>query len=431
VRRTVPPSAEIEAQIDQLLAVGVGESPRESLSELARLGARLIIQRAVEDEFDAWLGRSRYERRPEYQRGLRNYETGLRNGFRPRRVQTAEGELEIEIPQVREAAETFASKLFPRTPKLLRTEPLKALVIGAFVRGLSMRDVESLCEQAGLGKLSKSTASRICEELKDRFEAFKRRDLYEIRLVALFLDATFIAVRPSGPKEGVLVAWGFTHTGERVLLAVMLGMRESFEDWQALGRDLIARGLGAPMLIVADGAPGLIKAIEQCWPASDRQRCCVHRARNLYAKLPERERDRVKHAYWQALDDAINERDAKQRLQALIDELDKGGFTAAAKCLADDLDALVVHLRYPIRHRRRWRSTNLLERSLGEVKRRTKVMGRLPGEDSCLTLVWAVLDLLITHETNGIRFTELDRQRLNRVSYHEPGQAIPEEETAA
>src|SRR4051794_20362767 len=348
VRRTVPPSAEIEAQIDRLLAVGVGDNPRESLSELAKLGARLIIQRAVEDEFDAWLGRARYERRPDSQRGLRNYESGLRNGFRPRRVQTAEGELEIDIPQVREAAETFASKLFPRTPKLLRTEPLKALVIGAFVRGLSMRDVESLCEQAGLGKLSKSTSSRICQELRERFEAFTRRSLYEVRLVALFLDATFICVRPRGPKEGVLVAWGFTDEGERVLLAVTLGMRESFEDWQALGRDLIARGLGAPMLIVADGAPGLMKAIEQCWPASDRQRCCVHRARNLYAKLPERERERerVKRAYWQALDDAINERDAKQRLQALVDELDKGGFSAAARCLADDLDALVVHLRY-------------------------------------------------------------------------------------
>jgi putative transposase len=411
--------------------LGVGDNPRESLSELAKLGARLIIQRAVEDEFDAWLGRARYERRPEHQRGLRNYDSGLRNGFRSRTVQTAEGELSVEIPQVREAAETFASKLFPRTPKLLRTEPLKALVIGAFVRGLSMRDVESLCEQAGLGKLSKSTASRICEELRERYEQFKRRDLYDIHLVALFLDATFISVRPSGPKEGVLVAWGFTDQGERVLLQVMLGMRESFEDWQALGRDLIARGLGAPMLIVADGAPGLSKAVEQCWPASDRQRCCVHRARNLYAKLPERERDRVKHAYWQALDDAINERDAKQRLQALVDDLDKGGFTAAAKCLAADLDALVVHLRYPTRHRRRWRSTNLLERSLGEVKRRTKVMGRFPGENSCLTLVWAVLDLLITHQTNGIRFTELDRQRLNRARYHEPDHTIPEEATAA
>src|SRR5213083_2327391 len=194
VRRTVPPSAEIEEQIDQLLAVGVGENPRESLSELAKLGARLIIQRAVELEFDAWLGRARYERRPEYQRGLRN-------GFRPRRVQTAEGELQVDIPQVREAAEPFVSKLFPRGTKLLRTEPLKAMVIGAFVRGLSMRDVESLCEKAGLGKLSKSTASRICEELRERYEAFKRRDLYEVHLAALFLDAVFLSVRRYGPRR--------------------------------------------------------------------------------------------------------------------------------------------------------------------------------------------------------------------------------------
>ena len=100
----------------------------------------------------------------------------------------------------------------PRGTKLVRTEPLKALVIGALVRGLSMRDVESLCEQAGLGKLSKTTASRICEELKERYEAFKRRDLYEVRLAALFLDATYLAVRPDGPKEGVLVAWGFTRS---------------------------------------------------------------------------------------------------------------------------------------------------------------------------------------------------------------------------
>ena len=100
MRRTVPPSAEIEEQIDRLLAVGVGENPRESLSELAKLGARLIIQRAVEDEFDAWLGRARYERRPAYQRGLRNHDAGLRNGFRSRRVQTLEGELRQRLARV-------------------------------------------------------------------------------------------------------------------------------------------------------------------------------------------------------------------------------------------------------------------------------------------------------------------------------------------
>ena len=424
MRRTVPPSAEIEEQIDRLLAVGVGENPRESLTELAKLGARLIIKRAVEDEFDAWLGRARYERRPEQQRGLRN-------GFRPRKLQTAEGELEVEIPQIRQAAEPFVSKLFPRGTKVLRSEPLRAMVIGAFVRGLSMRDVESLCDKAGLGKLSKSTAARICSELRERFEAFRRRDLYDVQVAALFCDAVFLSVRSDGPKEGVLVAWGFTEQGERVLLSVMLGMRESHEDWLALGRDLIARGLGAPLLIVADGAPGLIKAVEQCWPASDRQHCAVHRVRNLLAKLPERERERVRGAYWQALDEATDERDAKQRLVALIGELDSAGYTAAAKCLADDLDALVVHLRYPTRHRRRWRSTNLLERSLGEVKRRTKVIGRFPGETSCLTLVWAVLDLYITHATNGIKFTQLERQRLRQMRYQEPAGALPQEASAA
>jgi putative transposase len=175
----------------------------------------------------------------------------------------------------------------------------------------------------------------------------------------------------------------------------------------------------------------LIKAIEQCWPASDRQHCCVHRVRNLLAKLPERERERVRKAYWQALDDAVTDRDAKQRLQALAGELEKAGYNAAARCLADDLDALVVHLRYPTRHRRRWRSTNLLERSLGEVKRRTKVIGRFPGETSCLTLVWAVLDLYITHQTNGIRFTQLDRQRLKRIRDEGSQQTHPEEVTAA
>ena len=139
----------------------------------------------------------------------------------------------------------------------------------------------------------------------------------------------------------------------------------------------------------------------------------------------------MRQAYWQALDEATTQRDGKQRLLALVGELDQAGYTAAARCLADDLDALVVHLRYPTRHRRRWRSTNLLERSLGEVKRRTKVIGRFPGETSCLTLVWAVLDLYISHATNGIKFTELERQRLKSIRYQPTDQTIPEEVTAA
>jgi transposase-like protein len=248
------------------------DDPQKMLSELARLGARLIIQRAVEEEFDTWLGRARYERRPERQRGLRN-------GFRPRHLQTGEGELRIEVPQAREAVMPFVSKLFPKwhCKRLLRTDPLKALVIGGFVRGLSMRDIESLCEEAGLGKISKSTVATICAELHERFEAFNRRSLYDINLVVLFLDAIYLPVRPSGPKEGVICAWGITENGSRELVSVKLGMRESKEDWLELGRDLTSRGLAAPRLIVADGAPGLISAVEEIWPRADRQHCAAHR----------------------------------------------------------------------------------------------------------------------------------------------------------
>jgi putative transposase len=228
-----------------------------------------------------------------------------------------------------------------------------------------------------------------------------------------------------------MCAWGFTENGERALVAVRLGMRESKEDWLELGRDLIGRGLPAPRLIVADGAPGLISAVEELWPRADRQHCAVHRLRNLQAKLPEAERERVRLAYWHALNEATSVKDATLRLQVLIGELEHSGYEAAARCLTADLEALVVHLRYPLRHRKRWRSTNLLERSLGEVRRRTKVIGRFPGETSCPSLVWAVLDLFFSHASNGATFTDLDRQHLYRIKYPPTEPSSSDEEVTA
>ena len=149
------------------------------------------------------------------------------------------------------------------------------------------------------------------------------------------------------------------------------------------------------------------------------------------AKLPKAEQDRVRFNYWAALTDATSVKDGKLRLQVLISELESRGFESAARCLAEDLDALVVHLRYPLRHRERWRSTNLLERSLGEVRRRTKVMGRFPGETSCLSLVFAVLDLFITHASNGATFTEVDRQHLYRIKYQQLDRDTLDEEVTA
>lgn len=384
--RRIAPSVQIEAAIEAALLTGFEEPDR--LTELGRLGARLVLQRAVEDELAAFLGRARYQRT--------ETAAGSRNGHRPRRIQTAEGELTIAMPQVRDSLTRFVSTTIPDTRAIVRTRPLEALVIGAYVRGLSDRDIESLAREAGLGHISRTAVSGICRELRDRYRAFRARSLAEVRLLSLMLDAIYLPVRADGPKEGVLVAWGFTLDGERVLLDVCLGQRERVEDWLDLGQGLIARGLRSPLLVATDGAPGLVRAVTELWPDADRQRCAVHRLRNVLAKLPKRPtlHGRVRAAYWAALDGATTPAEAEHGLRVLVGELGRE-YPSAAACLADDLAALTVHLAYPLRLKRRLRSTNLLERSLEEVRRRTKVIGRFPGETSCLTLAWAVMDLVI------------------------------------
>src|SRR6266852_1552155 len=395
----IAPSARLEAQIAELLTSGLSDDG-EHLAELGRLGTRLVLQRAVEEEVAAFLGRARYERTPTA--------NGSRNGTRPKPIQTAEGEISIAMPQVRNTAEQFVSRVIPDTKAVVRTRPLEALVIGSYVRGLSDRDIESLAQEAGLGQISKSTVSRICRELRDRYTAFCNKSVHDLNLFALFLDAVYLPTRPSGDKEGVLVAWGYTTEGKRVLVAVRLGQRESHEDWLDLGRDLTHRGLRSPWLVVSDGAPGLIKAIEELWPAADRGRCAVHKLRNVVAKLPDRPglHEEIKGAYWAALDEATDPTDAEQRLRELVAELERP-YPSAAACLADDLVAVCSHLKYFPRLRKRFRSSNLLERSLEEVRRRTKVIGRFPGETSCLSLCWAVLDVFIAG-ARGLGLSDLE-----------------------
>lgn len=127
------------------------------------------------------------------------------------------------------------------------------------------------------------------------------------------LDAIYLAVRPDGPKEGVLVAWGYTLDGDRVVLDVCLGQRERTEDWLDLGCGLAARGFASPLLVVSDGAPGLISAIGQFWPDADRQRCTVHRLRKILAKLPKKPLldEAGAESLWAALDGATSPQEAK------------------------------------------------------------------------------------------------------------------------
>ena len=379
----VVPSERLRRELDQVLA-GVGEHD-DPVESVARLGARLILQQALEDEVTEFLGRARYERAEET--------VSHRNGYEPRKLRTTSGTVELERPRVRDASKLgFESRVLGKG--VTRTYAPESLVIGSFLRGLSTRDVEAVLEETFDEPVSsRSTVSRILDDTGERYRRWCCRRLDEHDVVYLFLDALYLKLHPDDePAEGVLVAWGVTLEGRKVLLGLGLGSRESYEAWLSFGRDLVARGMNAPALVTADGAPGLWKAVRELWPLADEQRCTVHALRNVTAKLPERHHQDVKARWWKLLDEAASPAEARRGLEAIVADY-RTAYPSAMAVIERELDALTAHLRWPAEHRKRIRSTNLLERTFVEVRRRTKVIGRFPGETSALSLIWAVLEL--------------------------------------
>jgi putative transposase len=293
-----------------------------------------------------------------------------------------------------------------------RERQLEALVIGGYVRGFSEVSIRRLLTDAGVGAVSTGTVGRVCGELRDRYRAFLVRSLTDLDVFALHLDATCLSTRPSGASQGILVAWGYTTQGRRVLLDVCSGRRECPDDWLALGHRLVGRGLRPPGLVISDGAPGPASAIEESWPHADRQLCTAARWRELRDTLLSRAglQQWVKAAYWSSLDTASSAAHAEASLHVLVEHLGRQ-HPGAALCLAEGLTRLCVHLTYPLHLRRPLRSTNLLRRSLVELCRRAKAIGCLPGETSCVSLCWAVLDLVVVGSP-GLRLTDTDRQRI-------------------
>ncbi|APD83929.1 hypothetical protein AN480_29425 [Mycobacterium intracellulare subsp. chimaera] len=283
---------------------------------------------------------------------------------------------------------------------MTKTNALETLVIAAFVRGLSVRDVEATLTEA-LGDqaaISKSTVSEICKAIRSEYQAWARRRLDEIALDYLFWDASFFRMHPGSPAEPVLAAWGITTEGKPVFVGLAPGTGESTEAWADFLTDLRERGLGCPLLVVSDGARGLIAAIEQIYPKALRQRCLIHRLRNVLAEIPTGMQAEIRDGYWAIFDTTDLNIEPGPRLVEIVDkrieafaakycDLDP----AAMRILLTD-KAGTAYLRFPVEHHGRVRHSNFIERSFGETKRRTNVIGRFPGETSAISLVWAVLD---------------------------------------
>jgi transposase-like protein len=373
-------------------------------SELVRLAARLIIEEALEGEAADALGRGYYAR------GAAPG-SGYRNGYRTGRLKSAEGQVEYSAPQIADRSAPFRSKI--RELLGSRTEELEALAIEMYARGLSTRDIEALfADEDGRSLLSRTAVSEITERLWAEYQAFAGRELAEFEVLYLFVDGIAERLHLGQPREAVLAAWGILADGGKVLLHLAPGTKEDTASCREFFHDMRRRGLSDPLLVVSDGAPGMIRAIEECFPRSARQRCLVHKMRNLLSKVPEDLWPEFKAraaACYQAASPALA-RLLRDDIQATYG----GDLPSAVACLDDDFEACITHLKFPLAHRRTIRTTNLLERLFGEERRRTKVIPHAFGERAVLKLMYAAM-IRAAERWRGIRMTEFERRQLKAI----------------
>ena len=268
----VSPTDRIRGHIDELFADG--RPLPEILEEVARLGAQLLMQAALEAEVTEFLGRDRYQRAAA-SAGAR---PGSRNGYREVTVKTTAGPAGLARPKLRGTSEAFASRLFGA--HVTRTNALESLVIASFVRGLSVRDVEATLAEA-LGDqaaISKSTVSSVCQQITGEYDAWTRRRLDGVTVDYLFLDASFFRMHPGSPAEPVLAAWGITTDGKPAFIGLAPGTGESADAGARLPHRPQGAWPGQPAAGHLRRRPGLIAAIEQAYPRALRQRCVIHRS---------------------------------------------------------------------------------------------------------------------------------------------------------
>ncbi len=373
-------------------------------SDLVKLATRLIIEEGLEAEVRDALGRGYYEHGSEAGQGYRN---GVREG----RLKTAEGAVAYSAPQVTGGAEPFRSAL--RAHLKGHSEALEDLSIELLARGLSVRDIEdAFKDEEGRLLLSRTAVSEIGERLWQDYLDFSSRDLSEYEVIYLFVDGIAERLRPGQKREPVLAAWGFCANGSRVLLSMMAGSKEDSETVSAFFQYMRSRGLGDPLLVVSDGAPGIIKAIELCFPRSTRQRCLAHRMRNLAAKVPEDHwpefKARAKASY-QAPSRAI----ARNLAEGLVCDYESE-LPSAVACFSDDFEACIAHLRMPVNHRRAIRTTNLLERLFVEERRRLKIIPNAFGEKPVLKLMYGAM-IRAAERWRPIKINAFERRQLDAI----------------
>jgi len=413
--KRIPPSSKLRQEVEEVFFGW--ETGGHPLDNFVSLGARYMLQVAVEEEVQDFLGRAHYQRGSRQRRGWRN-------GYEPGKVKTADGLLEVAMPQLRATEEPYHSRL----ARMFRggSDVLGKMVTEMYVRGLSTRDIENMfIETLGQPLLSRSSVSRITRRLQKDFDTWRNRDLSALRILYLFLDAIYLPLRQGvKEKEGVLCAYGILENGKKVLLHLALGSRESYDSWLGFIHDMTARGLEEPLMVTSDKHKGLKKAVREVFPHAFKQPCLAHKMRNILCKLPKKIEEEMKPLIKQVYYASSYEEGLKLGHELIARFKDR--YTSAMECLGEDLAECLTYLKFPQAHLKVIRTSNLLERTFGEGKRRTKVIPRFPTESAGLRLLYATL-ITASRSWKGVRMPPdiwFDIELLRREAFGEPSQIV-------
>jgi putative transposase len=358
------------------------ESWDDPLMAVIRPAVREAIEAAVEAELTAVLGAARYERLQ--RRG------GYRNGTQERALGTPMGAVAVTVPRARmdaaPATREWHSTLLPRYHRRLRR--LDDTILGVYLSGTNQRKIAAALRPLLTGvALSKSAISRLAGQLQLAREAWMARRLDEERCIYLYLDGFVVPVRRDGrvTKAPLLIVVGVRETGERILLAMRLATGESTAGWRSVLADLVQRGLAAPQLCIIDGSGGLRAALTQLWPQTAIQRCAVHKLRNLHAHAPHHSYAAVKADFHTVVYAAS--RAEAERAYTRMHRRWTSRCAAVAESLGEAGQELLTFYAFPADQWKALRSTNLIERIHGELRRRIKTQATWSTEHGMLNLL--------------------------------------------
>jgi putative transposase len=373
----------------------------ESLEAFARQGVQDLLQRVLEDEVDAMLGRRRYARRE----GV-DAAPGYRNGYgKPRRLSLSAGTITLRRPRVRGLAERFESQLLPLFKR--RTEAIGQLLPTLYLHGLATGDFD-LALRGLLGDgapLSAASIARLKAGWQADYDLWKSRSLADLEPVFLWVDGVYVKAGLEKDKAAILVVLAGLRAGRKVILAVESGHRESTESWGALLRDLKRRGLRTPRLVIGDGHLGIWGALAAVYPTTGEQRCWNHRILNLLDKLPKRLQAEAKSLLTK-IPYAETREEAERQKRAFQTWATKRGVAAVGQALDRDWARLVTFYAFPKAHWKHLRTTNPVESPFAAVRLRTTAAKRYKRVENATAVIWKTL--LIAEQT----FRRLDAPEL-------------------